>query len=76
MTENGNRFKSGVMLGGRQYTVTLQRDFDANLQAFAAAVNKSPGEYLQYIVEWSIKRATWEWAQANAIGNLRIYGKQ
>lgn len=71
---NGNLHKAGVLLGGRQYTVTLNREFDQNLHAFAQMNGQSVQTYLQYLVEWSIARATKEWATAFAIGNLRIYG--
>lgn len=52
--------KGGVLLGGRQYTVTLNREQDATLKVLARINNNvSPGKVLDYIVAKGIDMA-WE----------------
>jgi hypothetical protein len=51
--------KGGVLLGGRQYTVTLNRSMDATLKILASINKTSPGDVLDYIVAKGIDMA-WE----------------
>lgn len=74
MKGNGNKYKAGVLLGGRQYTITLTRELDMNLRAFAQLNNTTPNQYIQHLCEWSIIRATQEFSLAVAICQLQPSG--
>lgn len=54
-----NGLKGGVLLGGRQFTVTLSREQEATLKVLASINGTSAGTVLDYIVAKGIDSA-WE----------------
>jgi hypothetical protein len=54
-----NGLKGGVLLGGRQFTITLSREQDATLKVLAQINKTSAGVVLDYIVAKGIDMA-WE----------------
>lgn len=63
---NGGMGKA-VILGGRLYRLTIDREADHNLRVLANFRGVTPHEYATYLLQWSIKRAAWEMGTGLAI---------
>lgn len=66
MTDNGQDLRGGVILGGRQRTVTLSKNDDAILTVMAKMNKTSPMTMLEYIVSQGISDA-WQSTMASKL---------
>lgn len=70
---NGGIPSGGVIIGGREYRLTISRAHDQNLHIISRMLNHTPREQAQYLLQWAIERASWEVGTGLAVSHLLIH---